>query len=142
MSSIELGKKKGHDLLFDTIEQEVREVETFVFQASDTIEEISKSIKKLEDYKEVVKFISEMMHNLDGAQPSKGVRDPENALGLVNQDAVESSLQFIAGTVKHEEMERMKRMLFRFTRGRALTHCKSYEQDGVTKVAYLVVFSA
>lgn len=36
----------------------------------------------------------------------------------------------------------MKRMLFRFTRGRALTHCKSYVQDGVTKVAYLVVFSA
>jgi len=88
MSSIELGKKKGHELLFDTIEQEVREVETFVFQASDTIEEISRSIKKLEDYKEVVKFISEMMHNLDGAQPSKGVRDPENAFGLINQDVI------------------------------------------------------
>lgn len=38
-------------------------------------------------------------------------------------------------------MERMKRMLFRFTRGRALTHCKTFVQDGVTKVAYLVVFN-
>jgi len=70
ISSIESGKRKGHDLLFDTIEQEVREVETFVLQASDTIEEISKNIKMLEDYKEVVEFISEMMHNLDGAQPA------------------------------------------------------------------------
>ncbi len=33
-----------------------------------------------------------------------------------------SALKFVAGTVKMDEMERMKRMLFRITRGKALTH--------------------
>ena len=36
----------------------------------------------------------------------------------------------------------MKKMLFRITRGKALTHFKEFEQDNVEKVAYLVVFNA
>lgn len=39
-------------------------------------------------------------------------------------------------------MERMKKMLFRITRGKALTHFNPFMQEGVEKVAYLVVFSA
>ncbi len=52
-----------------------------------------------------------------------------------------SALKFVAGTVKMDEMERMKRMLFRITRGKALTHFHPFMQDEVEKVAYLVVFS-
>ena len=55
---------------------------------------------------------------------------------------MEATLQYIAGTVKRDEMERMKKMLFRITRGKALTHQKNFDQDGVEKVAYLVIFSA
>lgn len=36
----------------------------------------------------------------------------------------------------------MKKMLFRITRGKALTHFREFMQDGVEKVAYLVVFSS
>lgn len=55
---------------------------------------------------------------------------------------MEGTLQFIAGTIKRDEMERMKRMLFRNTRGQALTYFKTFMQDEVEKVAYLVVFNA
>jgi len=36
----------------------------------------------------------------------------------------------------------MRKMLFRATRGQALTHFRTFEQDDVQKVAYLVVFQA
>jgi vacuolar-type H+-ATPase subunit I/STV1 len=79
-----------------------------------------------------------MTHNLEGAVPAQAARDAENP----GVDDVGSTLQFIAGTVKRDEMERMKKMLFRITRGKALTHFKDFDQDGQQKVAYLVVFSA
>ena len=69
----------------------------------DTIEEIKTNIRKLEDYYQVVHFISEMMHNLGGAQPAKAVGDAENP--GASEPLMDSSLQFIAGTVKMKEME-------------------------------------
>lgn len=105
----------------------------------DTIEEIKTNIRKLEDYYQVVHFISEMMHNLGGAQPAKAVGDAENP--GASEPLMDSSLQFIAGTVKMKEMEQMQRLLFRNTYGKALTHFKPFLQDDVEKCAYLVVFS-
>ena len=55
---------------------------------------------------------------------------------------MEGNLQFIAGTIKDGEAERMRRMLFRATRGQALTHFSPYDQDGQLKVSYLVVFQS
>lgn len=55
---------------------------------------------------------------------------------------MQGELQFIAGTIKDGETERMRRMLFRATRGQALTHFRQFDQDGVSKVTYLVVFQS
>lgn len=140
ISQIEGEKKKSHDLLFDAIENDVRDCEKFVMEQRETIDEIKSNIAKLEDYHEVIKFIKVMMHNLDGAKPAQGAAgDAENP---ASEPLIDSTLQFIAGTVRHDEMERMKRMLFRVTRGKALTHFREFTQNDVEKVAYLVVFSA
>jgi len=32
------------------------------------------------------------------------------------------SISFVAGTIKDDECDRMRRMLYRITRGKALTH--------------------
>jgi len=86
-----------------------------------------------------------MTQNLQGARPAQAARDAESNPGQ-NDDDNSGTLQFIAGTVKRDEMERMKKMLFRITRGKALTHSEEFWQGGVVgsveKVAYLVVFSA
>ena len=58
------------------------------------------------------------------------------------QPLMDGGLSFIAGTIKDGETERMRKMLFRATRGQALTHFNAFEQDGVQKVAYLVVFQS
>lgn len=140
ISSIENEKKKSHDLLFDAIEQDVRDCENFVVTQRDTIDEIKTNIRKLEDYHNVVHFISSMMHNLGGAKPAQGRKDIENG-GQTEPLMENSSLQFIAGTVKMSEMDQMQRLLFRNTFGKALTHFKPFMQDDVEKCAYLVVFS-
>jgi len=45
-----------------------------------------------------------------------------------NQEPLmDGNLQFIAGTIKDGETERMRRMLFRATRGQALTHFRTFE---------------
>lgn len=61
---------KSRDLLFDAIEQEVRDCESFVAAQRETIDEIKSNIAKLEDYHEVIQFISEMTHSLGGARPA------------------------------------------------------------------------
>lgn len=79
ISSIESEKKKSHDLLFDAIETEVRDCESFVVTQRETIDEIKSNIQKLDDYYEVIHFISTMTNNLQGARPAQGGgRDAEN----------------------------------------------------------------
>ena len=109
-------------MLFDAIEGEVRSCEDFVVKQRETIEEINRNINNQKDYAEVIQFLMRMVHNLQGALPANnGGRDAENA-GAQG----DSSLSFFAGTIKQDEQERMKKMLFRSTRGLALTHFHPY----------------
>lgn len=71
------------------------------------------------------------------------VHEGENEAQIdASEPLMQGDLQFIAGTIKDGEQERMKRMLFRATRGQALTHFRYFLQDGVGKVTYLVVFQS
>jgi len=104
---------------------------------------MSSDINKLEDYLQVIEFVQAMTPQLQGAQPARvHAGDDENAMIEAEQPLMEGGLTYIAGTIKDGESERMRKMLFRATRGQALTHFRQFEQEGVQKVAYLVVFQA
>jgi len=47
----------------------------------------------------------------------------------------------VAGTCLGGESERMKKLLFRVTRGMAATYFNHFEQEGVERAAYLVIFN-
>lgn len=49
-------------------------------------------------------------------------------------------IQFISGTIKAEDQNRLKMLIFRATRGKALTFFADFQQGGVTKTVYMVVF--
>lgn len=136
ISTIESDKKKGHDLLFDAIEEEVKKNEIFIREQITAIQEMKEGISKLKDYQNVISFVKEMVPQLHGAVPSNVVKDDVEA----NAPDTEM-LQFVSGTILEKEKERMKRMLFRATRGMALTHFNDFEQHGELKSAYLVMFS-
>ena len=105
---------------------------------------MTQDINKLEDYLQVIQFVTNMVPQLQGARPARvnPSGDAENGLADADQPLIDGSLQFVAGTIKDGETERMRRMLFRATRGQALTHFRTFEQDGVAKVTYLVVFQS
>jgi hypothetical protein len=50
------------------------------------------------------------------------------------------SISFVAGTILDAECDRMRRMLYRITRGKALTHFLPFDQDGQRKAVYMVVY--
>jgi hypothetical protein len=137
ISAIESDKKKGHDLLFDAIEEEVSKNQVFIAEQVQAIQEMKDGIAKLKDYQKVVAFVKQMLPQLHGAIPSNVVSaDVENN---VAQDS--EMLQYVSGTIQEREKERMKRMLFRITKGMALTHFEEFEYEGETRCAYLVMFS-
>jgi len=47
----------------------------------------------------------------------------------------------VAGTILESEGDRMRKLLFRVTRGMAVTYFESYVQDGVNKCCYIVIFN-
>lgn len=49
-------------------------------------------------------------------------------------------VQFISGTIRSEEQDRLKKMIFRATRGKALTYFFDFMQGGQSKTVYMVVF--
>lgn len=60
---------------------------------------------------------------------------------LINeQERVFDEIQFASGTVRQEEKERLAKMLFRLTRGKALTFFLDFTQNGTNKSVYIVVF--
>ena len=69
--------------------------------------------------------------------------NPVESVGSLKLDNnVEGGVQiaFIAGSIREGEQDRMNRMLFRVTRGKALTYFRSYKQDDETRVTYMVVY--
>ena len=142
IAMIEAEKKKAMHLLFDAIEQDVMNDEQFVAKQGKHIDEIQNDINKLEDYLQVIRFVQEMVPQLQGAMPVQVHEGENEAQNDASEPLMDGGLQFIAGTIKDGETERMRRMLFRATRGQALTHFRQFDQDGVSKVTYLVVFQA
>lgn len=60
---------------------------------------------------------------------------------LINeQERVFDEIQFVSGTIRQEEKDRLAKMLFRLTRGKALTFFLDFKQNGVNKSVYIVVF--
>lgn len=102
------------------------------------------AINKLVDYCHVLTFVANQSNQLaklsqfgiesaqqEGYQP---LLQSESMPGGIN-------ISFVAGTINDGEDIRMQRMLFRITRGKALTHFSApFIQDKKQKLVYMVVY--
>lgn len=82
-----------------------------------------------------------MVPTLGGAQPAlKAVGAAQDEMEAPLVSAI-GGLTFVAGTILTKQEDYMRRIIFRVTRGKALTHFESYEQlDGELKSTYMVVY--
>jgi hypothetical protein len=95
-------------------------------------------VNRMHDYFQVLNFVSSQASVLGNAQPARHMSDNESLLGkTLNRSEVESaevspvmeggvSIAFVAGSIRDNEQERMNRMIFRVTRGKALTYFQDY----------------
>lgn len=140
MNFLELKRKAVH-LLFDTIDADVIDKERFVAQQAKMMTELQSEVSKVEDYKNVLKFVYDMTPSLGGARPvNAAMMDEENKVDApLMGDNV--SVSFVAGVIDEKDTNRMRTLLFRTTRGNALTEFRPFKSlSGEQKACYVVVF--
>jgi V-type H+-transporting ATPase subunit a len=99
---------------FDFVESEVVEDERKLLELMDSYNQINEALENLIEKKSVFDKSSQLV--LAGHDESRMIRSSASML----EEGQKSDLNFIAGVIKAEDDLRMKRMIFRISRGRAI----------------------
>jgi len=127
----QLRDRKFDATYFDLLEREIIEEEKKINELMESYNHFNENLENLIEKKSVFDkssqlFLSEgdRIREMDGF--GNRDRDMQNELSLRNpmgleiEDGFRSDLNFIAGIIKSEDDLRMKRMIFRVSRGRAI----------------------
>lgn len=107
---------------FDLLESEISEEEKKITELIESYNHINENLENLIEKKSVFDkssqlFLSESESNNSYVSNRMGINNP---VGTDLEDGFRSDLNFIAGVIKAEDDLRMKRMIFRISRGRAI----------------------
>ena len=148
--------KKAGNLFFESIEEDIKNKENFVQEQTRKGKEIHDSFNLLFEYRTVLKKAQKIL-----MYRGRGLVDDNVALGSLNNEENkgyenEQLLQgpdggihvgHIAGTINKEEELRFKKLIFRATRGNALTYfdefkgpIRDYYGHTTQKSVYVVIF--
>jgi hypothetical protein len=166
LSAVKNAKKKASNLLFEEIEHDVLDKEKFVIEQTEKLREMNESFYTMLDYEKVLENVKEILPRLNGGQLNKinapggainnnNDEEEKNTGGAVSINSAERIplldgdnvfIANIAGTIEADEKPRLKKLLFRATRGKALTFFTDYEiklapgANPKKKTVYIVVF--
>ncbi len=106
---------------FDLIENEILEDEKKITDLIESYTQISENLENLIEKKSVFDKVCQLL--LAGGQGrevnSPALRQRGNQM-MIDEEVGQSDLNFIAGVIKAEDDLRMKRMIFRISKGRAI----------------------
>lgn len=107
---------------FDLLESEISEEEKKITELIESFNHINENLENLIEKKSVFDkssqlFLSESENNNNSFVSNKIINNP---MAVDLEDGFRSDLNFIAGVIKAEDDLRMKRMIFRISRGRAI----------------------
>lgn len=143
------------NLFFESIEEDIKNKETFVQEQNRKNKEIHDSYNLLIEYKTVLRKASKIIQF-----QGRGMMDDENIHSLNGEGRKEEqeeamlpvsmggiAVGHIAGTINSDETLRFKKLIFRATRGNALCYFDDFKSplidfDGKThgKSVYVVIF--
>ncbi len=108
---------------FDLLEGEISEEEKKITELIESFNHINENLENLIEKKSVFDkssqlFLSESENSHSSYVSNRMINNP--VLGADLEDGFRSDLNFIAGVIKAEDDMRMKRMVFRISRGRAI----------------------
>lgn len=141
-------------MFFEEIENDVRQKEKFVQEQIRKEKDIYDSYNLLCEYRKVLKLSKEMMisgerHYSDNRQSINYNINDEEAKDKSESFLGEMTIKVasIVGTIERHEKDRFKKLVFRATRGNALTHFRdftkpiiNYHGQEVYKTVYVVMF--
>ena len=136
------------------------EKERFVIQQTEQLKEMNNSYLMMLDYEKVLNAVKVIIPRLQaggtdvrasvhgGLRMEKGfsLNDDEDLQQPLIGDDQGVFITHVAGTIDADEKERLKKLLFRATRGKALTYFNDYEVKSpnngpvLNKSVYVVVF--
>jgi len=106
---------------FDLLEGEISEEEKKITELIESYNHINENLENLIEKKSVFDKSSQLfLSESESNQSYVSNRAINNPMGGDLEDGFRSDLNFIAGVIKAEDDLRMKRMIFRISRGRAI----------------------
>jgi V-type H+-transporting ATPase subunit a len=109
---------------FDLIENEIIEDEKKILELIESYTQISESLDTLIEKKSVFDKASQLLNSgseVVGGSPRQIEKSIMNSqISLDDESGYRSDLNFIAGVIKAEDDMKMKRMIFRISKGRAI----------------------
>lgn len=153
LTKIKDNKKKAINLLLEEICKDVTGQESFIQKQNTQLKEAEASLRNLKDCLQVLRVAKDMIPQLQGQFHGQGVSeenrgmmvDAEENRGLI--DAEKSiNIQHVAGVIEQSEIERLRRLIFRSTKGKSYMHVQAYnhdDRDDMTKIdksVYIIVF--
>lgn len=103
---------------FDLIEAEITQEEKKITELLESFNHINESLENLIEKKSVFDKASQLF--LSEGDRSMSINRSSREISLELEEGFRSDLNFIAGVIKAEDDLRMKRMIFRVSRGRAI----------------------
>lgn len=94
------------------------------------MKEAEYSLQNLTDCLQVLRVAQEMIPNLENRLNDQGAGDIDGEeAGLMGNAAAESNLTKVAGVIEKLEIERLRRLIFRATKGKSFMFVQDYEAD-------------
>ena len=111
-------RDRNHGHYFDLVETEIIEEEKRITDLLDSYTKIKENLEILAEKKCVFDKSSQLILSSEmlASGGSENVRQQKNNM----EEGFQSDLNFLAGVIKAEDDLRMKRMIFRISRGRAI----------------------
>lgn len=138
---------KAPSTLFEEYEQVLQEKEEFLQQQTKYYKETHDNLNYLQEYKHALGKAREIIANQAGERLNRGSHENEEQLLGTGAEAARGGLTYISGAINKSECDRLSRLVFRATRGNALTITEPIHQDlldhagqKLEKSIYVIIF--
>ena len=152
LKRIKDNKRKAINLLLEEIQRDISQQEAFIQEQNGRMKDAESSLNNLKDCLAVLKVAKDMIPSLQGQFGEQMANDVEmggsinrgdDQMALMDPDQQKSiNIQHVAGVVDQSEIERLRRLIFRSTKGKSYM----YTQENIDRNAakqrsvYIIVF--
>jgi V-type H+-transporting ATPase subunit a len=120
--------KRGGSTYFDMLENEIIKDEKEIEELIESYEKIKENIDYLYEKRAVIEKTTQLFSQSPHGQMIRTTSLQDENVRMMEQGFV-SDLNYLAGVAKAEDEIRMKRMIFRVSKGRAIPHFFNFPED-------------